>query len=65
MDKKKSVIFKLESSTWESKRSQNRHKIIDSPQTILRVAMRVQETLTAQAAKVKLLFFFLFILIIY
>lgn len=60
MDKKKTVIFKLESSTWETKRSQNRSKINDCPQAILRVSMRVQETLKAQASKV---YYFLIFLI--
>lgn len=52
MDKKKTAIFKLESSIWDTKRSQNRNKIIDCPQAILRVSMRVQQTLKIQASKV-------------
>jgi hypothetical protein len=56
MEKKKPAIFRLESGIWEIKRTLYRNKIRDCPQSIQRVAKRVQETLKSQAAKVSSFF---------
>jgi hypothetical protein len=48
---KKSAIYRLEASTWELKRSQQRNKIVDNPLSLVRLRQRVHDTLLAQSQK--------------